>query len=89
MGRSPAIILTTDETMMSTYRGGMFLGFSTCAPQGILPDWLFFLAFAPPVMRRDGRAVYADLGLRTIEASLIRDGLSEEEGGVAHNQHTL
>jgi len=84
MGRTPAIILTTDETMMSTYRGGMFLGFSTCAPQGILPDWLFFLAFAPPVMRRDGRAVYADLGLRTVEASLIRDGFSEEEVAVVH-----
>ena len=84
MGHSPTIILTADETMMSTYRGGMFLGFSTCAPRGILPDWLFFIAFAPPVERRDGRAVCSDLGLRTLEASLIRDGFSEGEVAVVH-----
>ncbi len=84
MGHSPTIILTADETMMSTYRGGMFLGFSTCAPQGILPDWLFFYAFAPPVKREKGRAVYSDLGLRTLEASFIRDGFSEEEVAVVH-----
>ena len=47
-GTLSTIILTADETMMSTYRGGMFLGFSTCALRGILPDWLFFYAFAPP-----------------------------------------
>ena len=33
-------------------------------------------------MRRDGRAVYADLGLRTVEASLIRDGFQKEEVAV-------
>ncbi|HZD43667.1 MAG TPA: radical SAM protein, partial [Methanomicrobiales archaeon] len=82
--RSSTIILTADETMMSTYRGGMFLGFSTCAPRGILPDWFFFFAFAPPVVRKNGRAVFSDLGLRTIEAALIRDGFSEEEVAVVH-----
>ena len=49
MERSPTIILTADETMMSKYRGGMFLGFSTCSPRGIMPDWMYFAAFAPPV----------------------------------------
>jgi radical SAM superfamily enzyme YgiQ (UPF0313 family) len=84
MTRSPTIILTADETMMSNYRGGMFLGFSTCAPRGILPDWLFFMAFAPPVPRKKRRAVYADLGLRTLEAALLAYGFGEDEVAVLH-----
>jgi hypothetical protein len=39
---SPKIVLTADETMMSRFRGGMFVGFATCMPRGILPDWFFF-----------------------------------------------
>ncbi len=84
MSRSPKIILTADETMMSNYRGGMFIGFSTCMPQGILPDWLYFKIFAPPVPRKKGRAVYADFGLRMVEASLLENGFSEEEVAVVH-----
>ncbi len=57
MEKSPTIILTADETMMSKYRGGIFLGFSTCSPRGIMPDWLYFAAFAPPVPRENGRVV--------------------------------
>ncbi|PAV11671.1 hypothetical protein ASJ81_09515 [Methanosarcina spelaei] len=78
------IILTADETMMSRYRGGIFLGFSTCSPKGILPDWLYFAAFAPPVQRSKGRAVTADFGLRVLEASLLNNGFSEEEVAIVH-----
>jgi radical SAM superfamily enzyme YgiQ (UPF0313 family) len=81
---APSIVLTADETMMSRYRGGIFLGFATCAPQGILPDWLFFLTFAPPVPRMNGRAVYADSGIRLIESSLLAHGFTEEEVAVVH-----
>jgi len=84
LNKSPKIILTTDETMMSWYRGGIFIGFSTCMPQGILPDWLYFRVFVPPSPRMEGRAVYADCGLRIVEASLLEDGFSEEEVAVAH-----
>jgi radical SAM superfamily enzyme YgiQ (UPF0313 family) len=84
MSSSPTIILTADETMMSRYRGGIFLGFATCAPQGILPDWLFFLTFAPPVPRAGGRAVYADGGIRLIESSLLAHGFDEDEVAVVH-----
>ena len=84
MSKSPKIILTADETMMSKYRGGMFIGFSTCMPRGILPDWLYFWVFAPPVPRKDGRAGYADFGLRMVEASLLENGFSEKEVAVVH-----
>ena len=68
--KSPKIILTADETMMSKYRWGIFVGFSTCMPRGILPDWFYFSVWAPPVPRKNGRALYADFGLRIMEASL-------------------
>ncbi len=84
MSSSPTIILTADETMMSRYRGGMFLGFATCAPKGVIPDWIFFAAFAPPVKRIDGRAQYADFGTRIIESSLLARGFSEDEVAVVH-----
>ena len=33
--KSPLIVLTADERMMSKYRWGIFVGFSTCMPKGI------------------------------------------------------
>lgn len=81
---APAVILTADETMMSRYRGGIFTGFAMCAPSGMLPDWVFFHAFGPPVPRNGGRAVYADCGIRSIEASLLQSGFTEDEVAVVH-----
>jgi hypothetical protein len=58
-------------TMMSRYSGGMCLGFAICAPKEVMPDWFFFTAFAPSVKRKGGRALYADVGTRIIEASFL------------------
>ncbi|MGZ4926335.1 MAG: B12-binding domain-containing radical SAM protein [Halobacteriota archaeon] len=79
----PLIVLTADETMMSRYRGGMFVGFATCMPQGILPDWFFFHVWAPPVPRTNLRALYSDFGLRIIEASLAKE-FGEADVAVVH-----
>lgn len=81
--RAPKIVLTADETMMSRYRWGIFVGFSTCLPQGILPNWFYFSVFSPPVPRKDGRAVYADFGLRVVEAVLAEE-FGEDEVAVVH-----
>ena len=80
---SPKIVLTTDETMMSNYRGSMFVGFSTCMPQGVFPEWFFFRVFSPPVPRKNGRALYSDFGLRLVEASLTKE-FGEDEVAVVH-----
>jgi radical SAM superfamily enzyme YgiQ (UPF0313 family) len=84
MSTSPDIILTADETMMSQYRGTIFFGFTTCMPKGVFPDWFFFSVFAPPVPRKKKRALYADGGIRLIEASLLDHGFSESEVAVVH-----
>ena len=84
MSSSPTIILTADETMMSQYRGTIFFGFATCLPTGVFPDWFFFSVFAPPVARKNGRALFADNGIRLIESSLLANGFSESEVAVVH-----
>ena len=80
---SPKIVLTADETMMSRYRWGIFVGFSTCMPQGIIPDWFYFNVFSPSVPRKNGRALYTDFGLRIVEASLA-EVFGEDEVAVVH-----
>ena len=80
---SPKIVLTADETMMSRFRGGMFVGFATCMPRGILPDWFFFRVWAPPTPRANLRALYSDFGLRIVEASLAKE-FGEDEVAVVH-----
>jgi radical SAM superfamily enzyme YgiQ (UPF0313 family) len=79
----PTVILTADETMMSSYRWGIFVGFSTCMPQGILPDWFYFNIFSPPVKRENGRALFADYGLRIIEA-VLAEVFGEDQVAVVH-----
>ncbi|MHC1610250.1 MAG: B12-binding domain-containing radical SAM protein [Candidatus Methanospirareceae archaeon] len=80
---SPKIVLTADETMMSRYRWGIFVGFSTCMPQGIIPDWFYFNVWSPPVPRERGRAVYADFGLRIVE-SCLAEVFGRDEVAVVH-----
>jgi hypothetical protein len=61
---------------MSRYRGSMFLGFATCRRKGVIPDWLFFAAFALPVKGESGRTMYVDFGTRVNEASLLSHGFT-------------
>ena len=67
------IVLTSDRTMASDYHGLMFLGFTACLPRTTLfPDWLYYPLFCPSGKHdREGRLLYANCGVRKIEASLL------------------
>ena len=79
------IVLTADRTLMSEYAGGIFLGFSACMPQGLIPDKLYFSMFCPSVpVNKDGSPKYAPCGLRKTEAQLLNSGFSREDIIVAH-----
>ncbi|MCS4541256.1 MAG: B12-binding domain-containing radical SAM protein [Euryarchaeota archaeon] len=78
------IVLTADRTLMSTYRGGIFLGFSACFPRGHIPDWLYYWIFCPSVPEKDGKPLLAPYSLRKIEAALLDYGFKEEELVVTH-----
>jgi len=82
------VVLTADRTLMSEYRGGIFLGFSACAPKGLIPDWLYFSLLCPSVpVNEDGSVKYAPCGTRKVEAALIEHGFKREDVIVAHPDH--
>ncbi|MCW4021664.1 MAG: B12-binding domain-containing radical SAM protein [Candidatus Bathyarchaeota archaeon] len=79
------IVLTADRTLMSEYRGGIFLGFSACIPEGLIPDWLYFSLFCPSVEVFDNGSVkYAPCGIRKVQAALLKYGFKKEDIIVAH-----
>jgi len=82
------IVLTSDITMMSSYHGGVLLGFAATLPQAVMPDWIFRWLFCPPVPAApDGSALLAPCGMRKVEASLLESGFRREEVIVAHPDH--
>jgi radical SAM superfamily enzyme YgiQ (UPF0313 family) len=82
------VVLTADRTLMSEYRGGIFFGFSACAPKGLIPDWLYFSLLCPSVpVNGDGSVRYAPCGTRKVEAALIEYGFKRGDVIVAHPEH--
>jgi radical SAM superfamily enzyme YgiQ (UPF0313 family) len=82
------VVLTADRTLMSEYRGGIFLGFSACVPKGLIPDWLYFSMFCPSVpVNEDGSVKYAPCGIRKIEAALLDYGFERKDVIIAHPEH--
>ncbi|MEJ2242756.1 MAG: cobalamin B12-binding domain-containing protein [Candidatus Bathyarchaeota archaeon] len=73
---------------MSEYRGGIFLGFSACAPMGLIPNWLYFSVLCPSVpVNKNGSVNYAPCGIRKVEAALLNHGFEEKEIVVAHPEY--
>lgn len=70
------MVLTADRTLMSGYRNHIFLGFASCAPSNIIPDWLYKMLFFPPGKSSNGVAATAPYGLRKIEAALLAEGFN-------------
>jgi radical SAM superfamily enzyme YgiQ (UPF0313 family) len=68
------ILLTVDRTLMSDYHRNEFVGFGTCAPPNVIPDWLFKWLFFPSIKTKDGIPLAAPYGLRKIEAQLLSEG---------------
>lgn len=82
------IVLTADRTLMSEYRGGIFLGFSACAPKGLIPDWLYFSMLCPSVpVNENGSVKYAPCGTRKVESALLDYGFGRQDVVVAHPMH--
>lgn len=88
MNNGYKIVLTADRTLMSEYNGLIFLGFSACAPKGIIPDKVYFSLFCPSVeVNNEGFIKYAPCGTRRIEAALLNHGFKREDIAVAHPDH--
>jgi radical SAM superfamily enzyme YgiQ (UPF0313 family) len=82
------IVLTSDPTMMSSYHGGVLLGFAATMPTSVMPDWVFRRLFCPPVPAApDGSALTAPCGMRKVEAALLEAGFDRSDVMVAHPDH--
>ena len=80
---SHRIVLTADQTLMSSYNASMFVGFAACFPR-VLPKWLYKRLFCPTQHSQNGMVRFAPCGLRKIEAALVGSGISQEDIVVAH-----
>ena len=85
------VVLTADETMMSTYGGRLFLGFLTTGPiKGFIPSPLMERFILTPVpSESDGKAILAPHGLRRVESALISSGVVDEEDVIVAHPHNL
>jgi radical SAM superfamily enzyme YgiQ (UPF0313 family) len=72
------IVLTADRTLMAGYRL-LFDGMLAASQTTTAPPWLIGWLIMPWAKPRNGRAAVAPLGLRRIEAALLRGGFSESE----------
>ena len=79
---SPKIVPTTDETMMSNYRGGMIVGLQRACHKG-----LSLIGFFPRVVAAGAEKKWEgsgrDFGLRSCQASLAKE-FGEDEVAVVH-----
>jgi radical SAM superfamily enzyme YgiQ (UPF0313 family) len=77
------IVLSTDETLTSTYHDVPLLDFLGCAPVDKLPSWVFRILDSQ-IPDNNGILTMAPYGLRKIEAALLAQEFKREEVVVAH-----
>ncbi|MHA1754518.1 MAG: B12-binding domain-containing radical SAM protein [Candidatus Odinarchaeia archaeon] len=73
------IVLTADRTLMSDYRGSLFIGFITCGPKTMINPRLLFSFVVPKMKNKKGVVKAAPYGLRKIEAALLNNGFTDED----------
>jgi len=77
------IILTSDDTLTSTFRKIPLLDFLPCAPVEYIPKMIYNLLDVQ-LPEENGKLIIAPYAIRKVEAALIRDGYKREEVVVAH-----
>ena len=99
----PKIVLTSDRTLMSEYRGISLATFFGCAPaidphrsksnfwykilKNQVTPKILFDFICNTIPHINGIAKYAPYGLRKVEAGLLRDGFKREDVVIAHPDH--
>ncbi len=77
------IILTSDQSLTSTFRNIPLLDFLPCAPVEKLPKSLYKL-LDTQLPDKNGRLLFAPYAIRKVEAALVYSGFKREEIVVAH-----
>ena len=77
------IVLTSDQSLTSTFRNIPLLDFLPCAPVEKLPKSLYKL-LDTQLPDKNGRLLLAPYAIRKVEAALVYSGFKREEIVVAH-----
>ncbi|ASJ09956.1 ABC transporter ATP-binding protein [Thermococcus sp. P6] len=77
------IVLSTDETLTSTYHNVPLLDFLGCAPVEKMPGWVYHILDSQ-LPDENGILSEAPYGLRKVEAALLTQGFGRDEVVVAH-----
>lgn len=86
---APRIVLTSDESLATDFRGVVHVGFVTCLPEDLWIRRLLrrLVCITPPVDERTGELRVASCGLAKIEAALYAYGFSEDDVRVVHPRY--
>ncbi len=77
------IVLTSDETLTSTFRNIPLLDFLPCAPIERVPKIVYRL-LDTQIPHDHGKLKFAPYAIRKVEAALLNDGFKRDEVVVAH-----
>ena len=77
------IVLTSDQSLTSTFRDIPLLDFLPCAPIERVPRIIYRLLDSQ-LPEKNGRLIYAPYAIRKVEAALLNSGFKRDEIIVAH-----
>ena len=77
------IVLTSDQSLTSTFREIPLLDFLPCAPVENVPKFIYRI-LDTQLPEENGKLIKAPYAIRKIEAALLKDGFKREEVVVAH-----
>ena len=77
------IVLTSDQSLTSTFRDIPLLDFLPCAPLERVPRIIYRLLDSQ-LPEKNGRLIYAPYAIRKVEAALLNSGFKRDEIIVAH-----
>ncbi len=80
------IVLTSDDTLTSTYRHIPLLDFLPCAPVEKVPKSIYRV-LDTQLPHDNGKLIFAPYALRKVEAALLNDGYKRKDVVVAHPHH--
>jgi len=78
------IVLTADRATMSHYNHNMYLGFLSCLPDRLCPEWIYNTIVPDAECNDDGTVKLPNLSLRAVESILVNSGFDRKDVNIVH-----
>ena len=79
------IILTADRATLSSYHDNLYLGFLSCLPDRLCPEFIYKRMVTPIPHDADGTVTLPNLSLRAVEAACLAGGQPPENIQILHD----